>query len=48
MHLSFKSSKSIFPYLSFLTVITFNPAIWADAGFVPWADNGIKQIFLCP
>jgi len=39
---------SMFPYLSFLTVTTFNPAIFAEAGFVPCADKGIKQIFLFP
>jgi hypothetical protein len=45
---SFKSAISIFPYSSFLIATTFNPAITALAGLVPWADNGIKQISLCP
>ena len=33
--LSVRSSKSIFPFLSQLTGITFMPAICADAGLVP-------------
>ena len=41
----FKSSRSTFPLLSDLTVITSNPAIAADAGLVPWAESGIIAIF---
>ena len=47
-HFSMRFYMSMFPYLSFLTVTTFNPAIFAEAGFVPCADKGIKQIFLFP
>ena len=42
-----KSVKSILPFWSHLTMTTFKPAMIALAGFVPWADSGIKQIFLC-
>lgn len=41
----FKSSISINPLLT-LTAITLKLAKTADAGLVPWADIGIKQIFL--
>ena len=33
------------PNSSVLTTTTFIPAITAEAGFVPWAEEGIKQIF---
>ena len=36
----------MFPNLSVPTTTTFIPAITADAGLVPWADDGIIQIFL--
>ena len=39
---------SIFPFSSHLTITTFIPAITELAGLVPWADEGIRQIFLCP
>ena len=44
---SLRSSRSIFPYSSHLIITTFIPAITALAGFVPCADDGIRQIFLC-
>ena len=34
------------PCLSHATTTTFMPAIIAEAGFVPWADDGINAIFL--
>ncbi|MNL59869.1 hypothetical protein D3C87_1836310 [compost metagenome] len=39
-----KSSTSILPRSSHLTTTTFNPAIEAEAGLVPCAEAGIKQI----
>src|SRR5215475_10999904 len=36
-----KSARSTLPSLSQLTTTTFIPAICADAGLVPWADDGI-------
>ena len=41
---SHRSFKSMLPFLSQFTGITFMPAICADAGFVPCADSGIKHI----
>jgi hypothetical protein len=38
-----KSYKSTNPSLTF-TGTTVKPANTADAGFVPWADKGIKQM----
>ena len=47
MALALKSSTSILPRSSVLVTTTFIPAITAEAGLVPCADAGIKQIFLC-
>ena len=41
---TFKSATSIFPLSSHFTTITFMPAIAADAGFVPCADDGINAM----
>ena len=35
------------PFSSDLILLTFNPDRAAEDGFVPWADSGIRQIFLC-
>ena len=43
--LDLKSSISISPLTRDFTGTTFIPTICADAGFVPCADIGIKQIF---
>src|SRR5690554_7235067 len=37
---------SIFPSSSHFVTTTWNPAITAEAGLVPCAEEGIKQIFL--
>ncbi|KAF4531303.1 hypothetical protein B566_EDAN019406, partial [Ephemera danica] len=42
-----KSATSILPFSSHFVTTTFMPAITAEAGFVPCADDGIKAIFLC-
>ena len=42
-----KSARSTLPPLSQLTTTTFIPAICADAGLVPWADDGIRQMVRC-
>ena len=39
---AFKSTKSRLPFASTLTGMTFNPAITADAGFVPCALTGMR------
>jgi len=44
--LSFKSLISTVPSLVASTITVSNPAKIALAGFVPWADIGIIQIFL--
>ena len=44
---AFSWAKSMLPALSVLTGSTINPAIWAEAGFVPWAETGIRQTFRC-
>ena len=31
-----------------MKVTIFIPDIKAEAGLVPWAETGIKHIFLCP
>ena len=41
-----KSSTSILPSSVALVTTTFIPAITALAGFVPCAEDGIKQMFL--
>ena len=41
-----KSSTSIFPFSAVLVTITFIPAITAEAGLVPCAEEGINTIFL--
>ena len=38
---------SIEPSSAALTTTTFSPAKAADAAFVPWADDGIRQISRC-
>ena len=43
-----KSAKSTFPLLSHFTTTTFKLTICADAGFVPCAELGIRQILRCP
>ena len=43
---AFKSKRSILPSSAVSITITFIPVICADAGLVPWAEDGIKQIFL--
>ena len=45
---SFNSFSLIFPWLSVPITTTFMPAITAEAGLVPWAEDGIKHIFLWP
>ena len=46
--LALNSSTLMFPFLSVPTTTILRPATAAEAGFVPWADDGIRQIFLCP
>ena len=41
------SAKSIFPLSSHLVITIFIPAIAADAGFVPCAEDGIKATLRC-
>ena len=36
------------PLASQATTTTFSPAMTALAGFVPWAECGIRQTFRCP
>ena len=45
--LCLKSSKSTLPLSSHLTTTTCIPHIDAEAGFVPCAELGIRQISLC-
>ena len=42
-----KSAISILPLASQAVTITFMPAITAEAGFVPCAEDGISAIFRC-
>jgi hypothetical protein len=44
---SLTSSTSILPFSIVLVTIIVIPAIAADAGFVPCAEAGIRQIVLC-
>ena len=41
-----KSLMLTLPSASHSIGTTVIPAIWAEAGLVPWADTGIKQTFL--
>ena len=43
-----KSSRSTSPFSADFTTTTFIPAIWAEAGFVPCAEVGIRQTLRCP
>ena len=45
--LASKSTKSIVPASVLFTTTTFIPAMTALAGFVPCADAGMRQTFLC-
>ncbi|MNR18959.1 hypothetical protein D3C85_1357210 [compost metagenome] len=42
-----RSCRSTLPSASHATTTTFMPAIWADAGLVPCADEGIRQMSRC-
>ena len=44
---SFKSERSILPNSSQLITTIFIPAITAEAGFVPCADDGISAMLRC-
>merc|ERR1719486_1453933 len=46
--LALKSSRSMLPSSSDLTMTHLRPAITAEAGFVPWADTGMRQTFRWP
>ena len=46
--LALKSSKSMLPSSSDLTMTHLRPAITAEAGFVPWAETGIKHTLRWP
>ena len=41
--LAAKSSRSMSPFSADFTVTTLIPAMVAEAGFVPWAEAGIRQ-----
>ena len=43
-----KSSTSMLPSGSVAVTIILKPAIVLEAGFVPWADAGIRITLRCP
>ncbi|MNE41191.1 hypothetical protein D3C80_1352500 [compost metagenome] len=42
--LALRSARSTLPAWSHSTITTCMPAICAEAGLVPWAEAGIRQI----
>jgi hypothetical protein len=44
---AFRSARSMFPSSSHFTTCTFIPAMTAEAGFVPWAEEGMRQTSRC-